>query len=80
MNAKNICAIVLGIVFLVIFIMVVVFHAPSWPAAAPAITGAGAAIWKDRTYDTILQGVIILAGVMSILLLLGKKQSGRMPP
>jgi hypothetical protein len=28
----------------------------------------------------LLQGMIILAGVLSILLLLGLKQSGRLPP
>jgi hypothetical protein len=80
MNAKTACAIILGTGFLVLFTALVVPHFTSWPTVTPASVGIGAALWKDRTYDTILQGIIILAGVMSILLLLGLKQSGRMPP
>ena len=46
----------------------------------PVSPGVGVALWKGRTYEALLQGMIILAGVFSILLLLGLKQSGRMPP
>ena len=80
MNAKNTCAIIIGIVFLALFIVIIVSPALSLPMSTPTIAGVGAAMWKDRAYDTMLQGVIILAGVMSILLLLGLKQSGRIPP
>jgi hypothetical protein len=80
MNAKNAGAIILGIAFLVMFIALVVPHALSWPAVTPVSPGVGAALWQDRTYEALLQGMIILAGVLSILLLLGLKQSGRMPP
>ncbi len=80
MNAKITCATILGTVFLAIFILLIVPHVVSSPAAIPVVAGAGAAIWKDRTYDTMLQGIILLAGIMSILLLLGRKQSGRMLP
>ena len=80
MNAKNICALLLGSVFLAIFSLLIIPHVVSSSAAIPVIAGAGAAIWKDRIYDTMLQGIILLAGIMSILLLLGSKQSGRMPP
>ena len=67
-------------VFLVIFSLLIIPHVVSSSAAIPVVAGAGAALWKDRTYETMLQGIIILAGVLSILLLLGSKQSGRMPP
>lgn len=80
MNAKNACAILLGTVFLVIFIVLVAPQALSWSVGAPVSPGAGTALWKGRTYEVLLQGMIILTGVLSILLLLGKKQSGRMPP
>ena len=81
MNAKNACAVILGTAFLVIFIALVVPGSLPWPAAVPLVSPvAGAALWKGRTYEALLQGMIILAGVLSILLLLGKKQSGRMPP
>jgi hypothetical protein len=80
MNAKNACAVTLGTVFLVIFIALLAPTPLSWPAVTPLSSGVGAALWNDRTYEALLQGMIILAGVLSILLLLGKKQSGRLPP
>jgi len=80
MNAKDACAGLLGILFLGIFIALVVPPVVSWPAIIPVSPGVGAALWKGRTYETLLQGMIILAGVFSILLLLGLKQSGRTPP
>ncbi len=80
MNAKNACAAILGAVFLVLFLALVLPDTLPWPAVMPVSPGAGAALWKGRTYEALLQGMIILAGVLSILLLLGKKQSGRMPP
>ena len=80
MNAKNACAVLLGIVFLAIFIVLVVPHAQSWPAIVPVSPAVGAALWKGRTYEALLQGMIVLAGVLSILLLLGLKQSGRIQP
>ncbi len=46
----------------------------------PVPAGIGAALWKNRTYEALLQGLIILAGVLSILLLLGLKPAGRTPP
>jgi hypothetical protein len=80
MNAKNVCAVILGTLFLFIFIALVVPNTLAWPAVPPVSPGVGAALWKGRTYEALLQGMIILAGVLSILLLLGLKQSGRMPP
>jgi hypothetical protein len=80
MNVKDTCAALLGIIFLVIFIVLVVPHAVPWPAISPVSPGVGVALWKGRTYEALLQGMIVLAGVFSILLLLGLKQSGRTPP
>jgi ABC-type Fe3+ transport system permease subunit len=80
MNSKTTCAGILGIVFLVIFITLVIPHALSWPVITPGSGGIDAALWKGRTYEVLLQGIIILAGVMAILLLLGLKQSGKEPP
>jgi hypothetical protein len=80
MNAKEACAVVLVILFLVMFIAIVVPRGGPWPALAPSLSAAGPALWKGRTYEAVLQGVIILAGVLSILLLLGRNRSGRMQP
>ncbi len=80
MNAKSATGCILGAIFLVIFIVLLVPYALSWPPAAPVPPTIGAALWKGRTYEALLQGLIILAGVLSILLLLGLKQAGRTPP
>jgi hypothetical protein len=80
MNAKNACAVILGTVFLGIFIAIIAPPALSWPVIPPLSSGVGVALWNGRTYEVLLQGMIILAGVLSILLLLGLNQSGRMPP
>jgi predicted branched-subunit amino acid permease len=80
MNAKGACAGILGIIFLVIFIALVIPQAVSWPAIVPVSQGVGVALWKGRTFEALLQGMIVLAGVFSILLLLGLKESGRMLP
>jgi ABC-type Fe3+ transport system permease subunit len=80
MNAKNACALFLGVVFCLLFIIVVIPHFASWPVALPQAISAGEALWKGRTYEVILQGFIMLAGVMAILLLLGLNYSRRTQP
>jgi ABC-type Fe3+ transport system permease subunit len=80
MNAKNACALFLCVVFLLLLITIVIPHFASWPVTPPQVLSAGEALWKGRTYEVILQGFITLAGVMSILLLLGMNYSRRMPP
>jgi ABC-type Fe3+ transport system permease subunit len=80
MNAKNVCALCLGLVFLLLFIIIVIPHFTSWPVSPAKVLSAGEALWKGRTYEVILQGFIMLAGVMSILLLLGLNYSRRIQP
>jgi preprotein translocase subunit SecG len=80
MNVKNACAILLGTLFLVLFIILVIPPARSWPEVTLVSHAVGSMLWKTRTYEVLLQGMIVLAGVLSILLLLGRNQSGRMPP
>lgn len=80
MNAKNACAMILGVVFCLLFIIVVIPHFASWPVAPPQAVSAGEALWNGRTYEVVLQGFIMLAGVMSILLLIGLNYSRRSPP
>jgi ABC-type Fe3+ transport system permease subunit len=80
MNAKTACALFLGAGFLVLFIVLVIPHFVSLTVTSPQVLSTGEALWKGRTYEVILQGFIMLAGVMSILLLIGLKYSRRMPP
>jgi hypothetical protein len=44
------------------------------------VKAAGEALWNGRTYEVILQGFIMLSGVMAILLLLGQNHSRRQQP
>lgn len=80
MNTKNACAVLLGTLFLVLFIALVIPPARTWPGVTLVSHAVGSMLWKTRTYEVLLQGMIVLAGVLSILLLLGRTQSGRMPP
>jgi hypothetical protein len=80
MNAKTWFAIMLGAVFLLLFITVLVPAAPTWPITIPTNTAAGIVMWKDRTFEVIFQGFIILTGVFSILLLLGSIKSRKGAP
>ena len=68
---------VLGVSFFGAFTAIILTGMPAWPATIHPVTAAGAAIWKGRTSEVVVQGIIILAGVVSILLLLGPDKSGR---
>jgi hypothetical protein len=80
MNKKTACAVICGAVFLVVFVSALTQGGAITTAASPQLTTTGAALWKDRTYEVILQGFIILAGVVSILLLLGAGRLREMHP
>ena len=80
MNAKNACALFLCVALILLFIIVVIPHFTSWPVSPVLVTAAGEALWKGRTYEVILQGFIMLSGVMAILLLLGLNHSRRSQP
>jgi predicted branched-subunit amino acid permease len=80
MNPKNATALFLGIAFLLLFIVLVIPHVSSWPTVPAEMLKAGEALWNGRTYEVILQGFIMLAGVMAILLLLGLNHSRRQQP
>lgn len=77
MNAKNVCALFLGVSFLLLFIVIVIPHFTTWPVVPVEALKAGEALWNGRTYEVILQGFIMLSGVMAILLLLGLNYSRR---
>jgi len=80
MNKKTACAVICGAVFLVVFVYALMQGGAIGIAASPKLATTGAALWKDRTYEVILQGLIILAGVVSILLLLGTGRLREMHP
>ncbi|MDD1718510.1 MAG: hypothetical protein LUQ25_00490 [Methanoregulaceae archaeon] len=75
MKIRAACAVILGSVFLLGFAVLAGQEFPG-PAIAPGLASAGAVLWKGRTTEVLLQGLIILAGVLSILLLLGSGKRG----
>jgi len=80
MNAKGMGALVLGTSFFILFVTLWIPYYSSWPAVTPVGTTAGSVIWGGRTFDTVFQGFILLAGVISILLLVRSNTAGRRPP
>lgn len=77
MNPRNISALLFIVAFLIIFSLVLSPVPLVLPNTPPAVSmSAGATLWNDRTFDVILQGFIILTGVMAILLLVFGKKVG----
>ena len=72
MNSREAYAPTFVIAFAILF-CVLLLRLPSVPAVAMVAEPVGAALWKDRTFEVVLQGFIILAGVMSILLLVSRR-------
>lgn len=74
MNTRNVFFSLFTAAFILLFCSILFTHAPGAPGAPMVAASAGAALWTGRTFEVVLQGFIILAGVVSILLLLS---SGR---
>jgi len=80
MNYRTCYGLLFGALFLAIFILIVGPSAGAWPQALPATSSVGEALWQGRTFEVILQGIMILAGVMSIILLIGPRPSRERKP
>jgi len=79
-NAKASSGLILGVVFFYLFIIAILSITMPWPADAPAYTDVGYAKWGVRSFEVLLQGIILLAGVVAIILLLGSRKSREVPP
>ncbi len=80
MNAKTLAGALIAIAFLTLFTAALIPAAISWPAEAPAGTGVGTAMWGTRTFEVLLQGIVLLGGVVAILLLLGTRRTQEASP
>ena len=70
MNRRGACTLLLSIVFFILFCNLLL-RIPTPQEIVPASPGTlGTALWVDRTFEVVLQGFLLLAGVVSILLLL----------
>ncbi len=80
MNAKAVAGIVLGLAFFALAVYAVLPETVTWPTAGPGVTGVGLAMWQDRTFEILLQSLILLGGVVAILLLLGSRRARVVSP
>ncbi len=80
MNAKGAAGIVIGLVFLGLLVIAVLPSAIPWPAAGPGGPSVGVALWEGRTFEVLVQSLILLGGVVAILLLLGSRRSREVNP
>jgi hypothetical protein len=72
-------AAVVGAAVLVLLVAVTAPESLLWPAAPPSAGLVGEALWTGRPGEVLLQGLLILSGVIAILLLIGPTRSGREP-
>lgn len=79
MNAKGLAAILIGTAFFLLFVYLCTPYYAQWPAMAGGTT-AGEELWGGRAFETIFQGFILMAGVISVLLLVRPGTTGRRPP
>lgn len=80
MNGKLAAGIVIGLAFLALLVYAVLPESLTWPATGPGVTVVGLAMWQDRTFEVLLQSIILLGGVVGILLLLGSRRSRGVSP
>ncbi len=80
MNAKTLAGAILAIAFVALFTAALIPAAIAWPATPPTATGVGIAMWETRTFEVLLQGVVLLGGVVAILLLLGTRKTQEASP
>lgn len=71
MNSRAVPGMALAVLFSLFFILILAMGIPEVPIVSPVTTSAGDALWKGRTLEVVLQGIMILSAVMSIILLLG---------
>jgi len=80
MNGKLAAGIVIGLAFLALLVYAVLPESLTWPTTGPGVTVVGLAMWQDRTFEILLQSIILLGGVVGILLLLGSRRSRGVSP
>jgi NADH:ubiquinone oxidoreductase subunit 6 (subunit J) len=80
MNGKLAAGLVIGLAFLALLVYAVLPESLTWPVTGPGVTVVGVALWQDRTFEVLLQSMILLGGVVGILLLLGSRRSRGVNP
>ena len=73
MRGSSVAGPLVGILLLAALVAALIPAAPALPAVEPVSTGVGTALWEGRTVEVLLQGFIILAGAIAVLLFLGSR-------
>ncbi len=74
MTPKGLSGLFLGLLLAIVLITPFLSGNITFPITPPGIVNVGAIKWEYRSYEVLLQGFILLAGVMAILLLLGSRK------
>ncbi len=74
MTPKSLTGLFLGLMLAIVLITPFILGNITFPTTPPGIVDVGAVKWEYRSYEVLLQGFILLAGVMAILLLLGSRK------
>jgi len=69
-STKSAAAMILSVLVVILLASLLLKAAIHEPAAAPDQAGPGTVLWESRDFETILQGLLILGGVVAILMLL----------
>jgi hypothetical protein len=80
MNAKGVAGAIVGIAFLSLLVFAVLPSAITWPTTGPGGPSVGVAMWQERTFEILVQSLILLGGVVAILLLLESRRSRGVSP
>jgi len=80
LNAKTLTGVLLGVMFLLLFLSAVLTITTPWPTAFHGDSDVGGVKWGPRSFEVLLQGIILLAGVVAIILLLGSRKIRDVPP
>lgn len=70
MNGKELAGMIVGVMLIILFAGTFLMSSIPWTDSVPVISDLGIILWGIRSYEVILQGFIILSGVIAILLLL----------
>ncbi len=80
MNKKAVAGLILGGMALLLFLSAAMSVTTPWPSSPPEKSDVGSVKWGERSFEVILQGIILLAGVVAIILLLGSRKLRGVPP
>jgi hypothetical protein len=69
-SSKTAAAVILSVLVVILILSLLLKASFHEPANAPDGASPGSVLWESRDFETILQGLLILGGVVAILMLL----------